>query len=329
MLVLAACSGGDGDSGSQAQANDAESTVAENIPPVADEPAAETITEDEPAEQPSQPNAEIPADDTTNAEPETALPLNDAGEQLVARVNGEDITLSEFEEIFDRQQYPNDAASYDALANALLDTIIEQRLINQAAAQMNITVTDDEVNAELERNRSQMGDNDAWQAWLAENNFTEDTLRGSLRDWLITQRMQQEIIQVELSEVTEVRARHIVVQTEAEANNVLARLDGGEGFEALAAELSRDVTTRDSGGDLGWFDADTLLVPELSAVVFQMQIGEVRGPVQTMLGYHVVQLMDVQTREAADSDAFNAAFDQFTDWLEAQRSAATIERYIN
>lgn len=308
-LLIAACSGGGGSSESDAQVNVSDDTQS----------VAEQQPETQPESTPSMPEGT----------PVPALPLSEAGEQLVARVNGEPITLSEFEIAFDRQSIPNDAASYDALAAALLETIIEQRLINQAAAQMGVTVTDEEVNAELERNRAEMGSDEQWQIWLDENNYTEDDLRASLRDWLITQRVQGAVVQVEMGEVTEVRARHIVVETEAEAVNVMARLDAGEDFDTLAATLSRDVTTRDSGGDLGWFGAETLLVPELTAEVFQMQIGEVRGPVQTMLGYHVVQLMDVQTREAVDTDTVTVAVDQFTAWLEEQRSAATIERYIN
>lgn len=311
-MLIAACSGGGSGTESDAQANIDDNT--DNAQPVA---------EQQPTTQPPPPSS------MPEGTPIPALPLNDAGEQLVARVNGEMITLAEFEAAFDRQSLPNDAASYDALAAALLETIIEQRLINQAAAEMGVTVTEAEVDAELDRNRAEMGSDDQWQAWLAENNFTEAALRQSLRDWLVTQRVQDAVVQIEMSEVTEVRARHIVVDTEAAANDVINRLDAGEDFDTLAAALSRDVTTRDSGGDLGWFGPDTLLVPELSDAVFQMQIGEVRGPVQTMLGYHVVQLMDVQTREAADSDAFNMAVDQFTAWLEEQRSTATIERYIN
>ena len=266
---------------------------------------------------------------TAQNTPVPALPLNESGQQLVAVVNGEEITLGEFERAFQRQSLLTEGGSYDALANDVLTTLIEQRLINQAAGEMGISVTDEEIEAELNNIRDLRESDADWQSWLDQNYYTEDELRQSLREALLTQRAQAEVVQVSSGTVTEVHARHIVVPTEAESNDILARLNAGEDFGSLAAAHSIDVTSRDSGGDLGWFTRDDLLTPELADAAFDMQINEVRGPVQTMLGYHILQLLEVQQRSAEPDEEVQLAADQFNDWLQSLLNDAEIERYIN
>lgn len=265
--------------------------------------------------------------DQTNAVP--ALPLDENGQQLVAKVNGEAITLVEFERAFRRQQLQASAASYDALANDVLSTLIEQRLINQAAVEMGVSVTDADIEAEYQ-NMRQLRQSDAeWQAWLDENIYTEVELRASLRDSMLTQRAQEQVVQLDAASVTEVNARHIVVATEAEATGIMARLDAGEDFAALAAAYSTDVTSREDGGNLGWFTMEDLLTPELAETAFDMQINEVRGPIQTMLGYHIIQLLDTRQRNAQPEESFALANQQFNVWLSNLLNQATIERYIS
>lgn len=262
----------------------------------------------------------------TTAEP--ALPLNEDGEQLVARVNGEAITLNEFQRAFDRRH--QDGASYDAVANLVLNTLIEQIIINQAATEMGITISNADIQAEYEQARATLPDDSAWQDWLAANQFAdEQEYLDTLPDTLITQRIQMEIIQPTTGPVEQVRARHILVETEDEAREVFARLDAGEDFAALAAEYSLDVTTRDQGGDLGWFDRDDLLTPELTQVAFSLNPGERTGPIQTMLGYHIVETLEAGQREVSDQERVQQNIDQFITWLDSRRESASIERYIN
>jgi hypothetical protein len=95
--------------------------------------------------------------------------------------------------------------------------------------------------------------------WLAENNYTQDEFRASLRAMLVTARVRDAVTKVLPATVRQVHARHILVSTEPEAKKTLERLQAGEDFAALARELSRDVTSAEQGGDLGWFTQDELL----------------------------------------------------------------------
>ena len=89
------------------------------------------------------------------------------------------------------------------------------------------------------------------------------------------------------------RARHILLATEKEANDVLAQLKGGSDFEALATRLSKDTGSAASGGDLGFSEKSAFVGPFAEAV-FAMKEGELRGPVKTEFGFHVVRLEAIQ-----------------------------------
>lgn len=262
-----------------------------------------------------------------NATPEPALPLNDAGEQIVASVNGVDITLAQFDRAMNRSQQVVSAETYDAVATYELDILIEQALINQAAESLDVAVSEDEVEDEYARIRQNAGD--AWNDWLGENNFTEDELRQFLYNTLLTQRMIDSVTQLENETVPAVNARHIVVETEAEADALLAQLQEGADFAQLAAEHSKDVTSRENGGDLGWFTADTLLTPELWEAAFRLQPNEITGPVETALGYHIIQTLAIGEQEVVPEAEAEEAAAQFAEWLQTQRDAATIERYVD
>lgn len=88
-------------------------------------------------------------------------------------------------------------------------------------------------------------------------------------------------------------AKHILVETEDKANELLNKINAGEvSFEDAAAEHST-CPSKDAGGNLGSFPKGQM-VPEFEEAVFNMQKGEVRGPVQTQFGYHLIKLEDIQ-----------------------------------
>jgi len=86
------------------------------------------------------------------------------------------------------------------------------------------------------------------------------------------------------------RASHILVKTDKEANEILAELSGGRNFEDLARARSIDPTAK-VGGDIGYF-ARGQLVPEIEEAAFDMKAGEISGVVKTQFGYHIVKLTE-------------------------------------
>ncbi|RMG74605.1 MAG: hypothetical protein D6711_08515 [Chloroflexi bacterium] len=305
MLVMAACSGGG----------------TEQSPTT--EPQAQSV--EEPVVIPT-----IPPD----AEP--SLPLDEDGNQIVARVNGQSITLTAFERALARNAaVVSDVASYDALAAFELDKLIEQEVILQAAAEMGIVVTQEAVDAEYQFMRTSISDDTEWQNWLQTNNFADDDEFRQLTYYnLVNQRVQEAVLQqMGMPQIPQVRMRHILVDTLEQANAVLARLNTGEDFAIVAAEMSVDETTRSSGGNLGnadgWVVADDLVTPELFDSALQLEPGTYSQPIQTMLGYHIIQTLEVGQRPATSQEAVTLQMQYFNDWLAEQVQSADIERFIN
>jgi peptidyl-prolyl cis-trans isomerase C len=93
----------------------------------------------------------------------------------------------------------------------------------------------------------------------------------------------------------EVSARHILVDTEAEAKALKEQIDKGADFAQLAKEKSKDPGSKEDGGNLGFFGHGQM-VPQFEEVVFKLQKGQVSDPVKTQFGWHLVKLEDRRTK---------------------------------
>jgi peptidyl-prolyl cis-trans isomerase D len=114
----------------------------------------------------------------------------------------------------------------------------------------------------------------------------------------------------DLYQVTERRrARHVLVETEAEAQQVLSELKTGADFAALATKRSKDTGSASSGGDLGFSDRSAFVAPFADAV-FSMKQGELRGPVKTEFGYHVIRLDEIQAGRSKSFDEVRGEIEQ-------------------
>ena len=119
----------------------------------------------------------------------------------------------------------------------------------------------------------------------------------------------------------EIHARHILVETEEEANAVLKRLDAGEKFEDVAKEVSTGPSG-ERGGDLGYFTKDRM-VPEFSDVAFTLQPGEVSQPVKTQFGWHIIKVEDRSEQQVV---AFEEVSDQIKSQIRDQRAQALVTK---
>ena len=107
----------------------------------------------------------------------------------------------------------------------------------------------------------------------------------------------------------EVRARHILVPTEDEAKAAVKRLQAGEDFAKLAAELSKDPGSE--GGDLGYFTKDKM-VPEFADAAFKLDVGKLSDPVKSQFGWHVIKVED---KRAKPFPSFDSVKDQLARYV--------------
>ena len=133
----------------------------------------------------------------------------------------------------------------------------------------------------------------------------------------------------------EVKASHILVDTEKEAKDILARLKKGEDFSKLAKALSKDKGSAANGGDLGFFTRGRM-VPEFEETVFSLKPGEISAPLKTQFGYHVIKVIErkegamVPFEEAKEtvkrqliSEKQKSAFDAYVEGLKKKSKVTT------
>ncbi len=260
-------------------------------------------------------------------------------EPLAAMVNGEPITMAEYQRELARYEAslpqsnldPSTPEGQEALAQArawVLDRMIEQRLILQAAAQEGITVSDEEVEASIQSLIGDIGE-EAFRQHLADQGMSEEEFRESLRREMIASRMLDKVAQSVPTHGPEVHARHILVATEAEAQQLLQQLNAGADFAALAQQYSLDESTRDRGGDLGTFPRGTLTLPEVEEVAFSLQPGQISGIVKSPWGYHIVQVLDRVDDAEYDPVSLRILRDKaIQDWLQGLWDGAEIKKFV-
>lgn len=119
----------------------------------------------------------------------------------------------------------------------------------------------------------------------------------------------------------QVRLRQIRVVDRETVDEIIARLDAGENWDDLAAELSDDTATKDSGGDLGWLTWDNVTdqFGEEAVNIFQAPIDDLLDPIQTQLGWHLIQVLDRGERSLDEGTFQQAVRRKFGDWLTSQR----------
>lgn len=157
--------------------------------------------------------------------------------------------------------------------------------------------------------------------------LTEEDVRQIVRNQLLYEKMQ-EIILNELGITPEqemIWARHILVEDETTAQEVLSKLKAGEDWTKLAAEYSTDTGNKDNGGDLGWFYRGMMVAEFENAAYALKEIGEISQPVQTQFGFHIIQLLGRETRRLSETEWEQYKAEQFQKWLSDLRASAKVE----
>ena len=198
---------------------------------------------------------------------------------VVARVNGDAITRADI--AHEMQSMGGRAAQMpmQVLYPQLLEKAIMTKLVS-AKGYAEKLQDDSEVKARLKDIEAQ----------LVADAYVRKQVTPQITDAKLKARYDE--LAAKFKPEDEVRARHVLVKTEAEANDILKQLKDGADFAKLATEKTTDTGSAKQGGDLGYFPRSAMVKPFAEAA-FAMKVGEIsEKPVKTDFGYHVIKLED-------------------------------------
>jgi len=235
----------------------------------------------------------------------------------VALVNGERIPESVFR-LFTLNALQTDADNLTPEGRQeVIDRLVLLELLAQEA-EANGLPAERRIAAALELQRLQVLAGSMTERFAEENPPTEAELRDLYQENLPRLRR------------TEYRARHILVDTEAEALSLIEQIDNGADFGELAQEHSTDTASAEDGGDLGWASADNWVQPFGDAVRTATPGVLVAAPVESQYGWHVIRVDEVAEQAAPGLDAVRQELiravenQKLSDYVEGLRSAAEI-----
>jgi parvulin-like peptidyl-prolyl isomerase len=253
-----------------------------------------------------------------------------AADKEVIKVNGTAIRQSEVVERLWKRYGP-----------ATLEEMVDELLLRQAAADQKIKADPKQVERKFERVKRQVGGGEpgSFERQLAENGTTVEKVKAQIAEELVLTEVvrRKSNVTVKDDEVKKafdlhkeklgtppaVHLRHILVKTESEAKDIIAKVNGGGDFKKLAAEKSLAPTGKLKGGDYGFISRGTL-PQEIDAIAFQMKPGELRA-LPTDRGWHVLQAVAQRAGEAA---VFSKVREDLKELILTEKVKATLPAYL-
>ncbi|MTI46484.1 peptidylprolyl isomerase [Sporosalibacterium faouarense] len=278
---------------------------------------------------------------------------------IVAKVNGEEITKTQLDDNFAMQrkmienQYGTDVWTQemgdgrlfeDVFKEKVLEGLVQEAILVQEAKEQGIEVTDEEVNTEIENLKEANGGEENFNKSLENSGITIDYLKDALRKEMIISQYQEKYMgDLEVSDAEaeeqfnankdnyiQAKVRHILVNTEEEAQDIISQLNDGSDFAELAKENSIDPGSASQGGMYDYFTKGTM-VPEFEEVAFSLEPGKVSEPVKTDYGYHIIKVED--RRETFDdlkeSVVDDIKYQRFSENVEKLSDDADVETFLD
>ena len=251
----------------------------------------------------------------------TAPAPSPTAEPLAARVNGEGISLGEYQAELARQQKATGTELATEEKQKVLDDLIDQLLLAQGAAEAGFKLDDASLQDRIDNLVKSLGSAQALSDWMAAQGYTEESFRTSLARSAAAAWMRDRIAAGVPEKAEQVHARQILLFNAEQADQALGQLNAGKDFAALAAES--DPVTH---GDLGWFPQGYLLDPRLDEAVFKLQPGEHSPVIQTEAGFFILQVIERDPARTLDPGARLALQSKALEaWLAARRAQSKIE----
>lgn len=273
--------------------------------------------------------------------------------EVAARVNGEEISRAELDEQVEllRAQSPQMFEGEEGesrildFRRRLLESMIDNLLVKQAAEERGVAVGDDEIDAQIDDLRAGFPSEEEFESALADANLTLSDLRDQIREQLTTQRLMEELAgddgvtdaeveeyyednKSQFAEQAATRSSHILFDLEdrATAEQVLDEVRDGGDFEELAREHSIDPGSASQGGDLGWSDPSRPFVPEFTEAMDDLDVGEVSDLIETDFGWHIIK---IEERREERQKPLSDVADQIEQMILQQRNAEAYQEFLD
>jgi peptidyl-prolyl cis-trans isomerase C len=268
------------------------------------------------------------AEPTATATPaiptQTPVPPTPTPPPLAATVNGEWITEAEFQAEVDRYRAAQTAlgneVKTDGADQVVLDDLMAQVLLSQAARADGFEVTEADLQSRLDALASNVGGADALSAWQSAHGYTSDSFQSALKRAAEAAWMRDKIITAVPGTADQVHARQILLYNEDTARKVADQLDAGANFDDLAV-----LYDPNTGGELGWFPRGYLLEPDLEEAAFSLEPGQHSGVIASEVGYHILLVVERDAQHPLSPDAYLVMQEKtLDDWLAQKRTESEI-----
>ncbi|MEA1961332.1 MAG: SurA N-terminal domain-containing protein [Bacillota bacterium] len=281
---------------------------------------------------------------------------DEAGDNVIAKVNGEAVTQEEFDERFALVKLNYETQSNTTLdeekdqeivqniKDVAYDNLVVQKLLQQDAEKRGIEIDQAEVDGNLDyiKEMKNKESEDGFEQFLKELNFSEETLRKELEMVQLTNNLGEEVgtdIEVGDEEAMNfyeenkaqfeqpggVQIFHILVEEKETADEVFAKVKDGGDFAALAKEYSLDGS-KDSGGYIGLANEASPWVTEFKEATLSLEPDQLyQEPVQSKFGYHIIK---AGVQQEAVTQAFEDVQDQIKQYLLQEQKNTAFNQYL-
>lgn len=280
----------------------------------------------------------------------------DKGNQVIAEVNGVQITQAQFDQRYAlvkdnyemSQNIPvdeNDTQLKQNLEETTFNNLIIMELIRQDASKRGLKVSDAEINENVAyiKEMKDQQQQDGYKQFLKQTGMSEKDLQEEIRLTLLSSKLAEEVtkdIKVTDEEVRKyydenpslfeqpggIEISHILVKDEKTARSILEKAQAGEDFAELARKHSLDPGSKEQGGELGPINEDADLVPEFKKAALALKPGEISPqPIKSDYGFHIIKAGE---RIEASRQSFEEVEDQVRFSLERDKKAHHFDQYL-
>ena len=243
----------------------------------------------------------------------------------IAVVNGERVSLALYESEVNRYLIAQESlgtpvADMAAARETVLNDLIEKTLLAQGATLAGFTVSDADVQADIDALAAEMD----LAAWMTEWGYTDEELFQSMRLEMLATNQRDRITSAVPTTMEQVELQQVFAYTAAGSQNALASLNSGVVFNDVAFEFDPVA-----GGYLGWVPRGYLLIPAVEEAAFNLAVGPYSAIIESEIGYHIVMVLD-RAERSLSTDALQVLQRQALQaWVTEQWANSTIEILSN